>query len=119
MNRREPAARTSTVGVNFNRSGALVLPRQLAADGKTLLKYIEGSTLDRKPAGPGWSLHVFKDDQSVEMIPFAPAQSLFRIGRSSDVNCVVTAHASCSSQHAVIQFQSPKDRSSDVKSQAT
>ena len=98
-------------GVNFKKSGALLPPQQFAGtDGKTILKYVESATPDRFPAGSGWSLHVFKEDQAVEVIHLDPNQSCFRIGRLSDVNPIVTAHASCSAQHAVLQFRKTRDQ---------
>ena len=105
--------------VNFQKSGALLAPQQLAADGKTLLKYVETSVADKCKAGVGWSLHVFKPKESlpsneslrndgasecVQVIHLDPKKSLFRIGRHPEINHILTAHASCSAQHAIVQF---------------
>ena len=91
---------------NFGLSGAL------AADKKSgnvvngiQLKWSE--PLDASQPTQQWRLYSFKGEELVDTLHIH-RQSAYLIGRDERVVDIHTAHASCSKQHAVIQFRSRK-----------
>jgi smad nuclear-interacting protein 1 len=94
---------------NFGLSGALAkdISRSGTAGGSrmykgVLLKFQEPPEA-RAPVTQ-WRLYVYKNDQ-LEQTLHISKQSAYLIGRSPDICDIVTAHASCSTQHAVLQYR--------------
>ena len=88
---------------DFGLSGAL------AKDEKTgnmfrgvMLKFVEPD--DARTPTHRWRLYVFKGEEQIETL-HVHRQSAFLVGREKRICDVLTAHPSCSSQHAVLQFR--------------
>jgi len=58
----------------------------------------------RKP-DKKWVLHVFKGGNIFGPPVPISRKSCYRLGRDAEANDIVTAHETCSKQHAVIQFR--------------
>jgi smad nuclear-interacting protein 1 len=102
-----PAAPTDKP--NFGLSGALAkdISRTGTAGGSrmykgVLLKFQEPPEA-RAPVKQ-WRLYVYKNDQ-LEQTLHISKQSAYLIGRSPDICDILTAHPSCSTQHAVLQYR--------------
>jgi smad nuclear-interacting protein 1 len=98
-----------TAKPNFGLSGALAkdISRSGTAGGSrmykgVLLKFQEPPEA-RAPVTQ-WRLYVYKSD-TLEQTLHISKQSAYLIGRSPDICDIVTAHASCSTQHAVLQYR--------------
>ena len=63
--------------------------------------------LDAAKPEQRWRLYVFKEEALVETLHLH-RQSSYLVGRDARVADIVTAHPSCSKQHAVIQFRKVK-----------
>jgi smad nuclear-interacting protein 1 len=79
------------------------------------LKYSEPS--DTAHALPGWKLFVFKGNDMVQKVHI-DGQSSYLIGKDEIVCDISILHASCSKQHAVLQYRKDKPYPSlmDLKS---
>jgi smad nuclear-interacting protein 1 len=104
-----PAAGPPAAKPNFGLSGALAkdVSRSGTAGGSRmykgiLLKFQEPPEA-RAPVTQ-WRLYVYKSDK-LEQTLHISKQSAYLIGRSPDICDIVTAHASCSTQHAVLQYR--------------
>jgi len=88
---------------DFGLSGALAKD---AATGNVykghVLKFAEPD--DAAKPRDRWRLYVFKDEAITETLHIH-RQSAFLVGRIRDICDVLTAHPSCSGQHAVLQFR--------------
>lgn len=94
---------------NFGLSGALAkdVSRSGTAGGSrmykgVLLKFQEPPEA-RAPVTQ-WRLYVYKNDK-LEQTLHISKQSAYLIGRSPEICDIVTAHPSCSTQHAVLQYR--------------
>jgi len=67
----------------------------------TVLKYHEPPEAKKCK---GWRIYVFKDGKEIDVLELG-GQSSFLIGRDRTVADIPVDHASCSSQHAVVQFR--------------
>ncbi|KAA0146689.1 hypothetical protein FNF31_07730 [Cafeteria roenbergensis] len=52
-----------------------------------------------------WRLHVFKDGEQLDKPLHVSRQSAFLFGKDPVVTDVLTAHPTCSRQHAVLQYR--------------
>ncbi|KAL0584743.1 hypothetical protein ABG067_005481 [Albugo candida] len=88
---------------NFGLSGALAKDRVTGnAVNGVVMKWSE-PTNARKPQCR-WRLYVFKGETSIATLHIY-SKSAFLVGRDKTIADVLTEHASCSKQHAVIQFR--------------
>eukprot|EP01035_Chromulina_nebulosa_P017198 gene17198-22718_t len=94
--------------IDFNISGAL------AKDTTTgnlvngiVIKYSE--PVEAAKPIQLWRFYVFKDDNVIETF-FLHRKSFYLIGRDERVADIITAHPSCSKQHAIIQYRAFNER---------
>jgi smad nuclear-interacting protein 1 len=109
---------------NFGLSGALAkdVSRAGTAGGSrmykgVLLKFQEPPEA-RAPVTQ-WRLYVYKND-NLEQTLHISKQSAYLIGRSPEICDIITAHPSCSTQHAVLQYRAlPIQKKNEDGSTAT
>jgi smad nuclear-interacting protein 1 len=108
-NNSQPAQKTTTTDdppVNpqkpdFGLSGALTKETGRMYKG-VLLKFQEPP--DARVPTLHWRLYVYKDDKEADVLHVS-RQSAYLIGRNADIADIPLAHASISSQHAVLQYR--------------
>ena len=97
-----PAEEVDPEQPNFGLSGLLAKEANRDEQSGVILKYHEPQ--EAKRPTKRWRLHVFKDEESLPIIPLHN-HSMHLIGRDRKVCHIPTDHPSCSKQHAVIQFR--------------
>lgn len=85
---------------NYQTSGKLLEDTNMMNG--VILKYVEPQ--ERSVPSLHWRLHVFKDNNQIDVIPIYE-KSHYLVGRERRVANISVDHPSCSSQHAVIQFR--------------
>ena len=98
---------------NFGLSGALTKD---AKSGNTykgvVLKFQEPP--DARAPNTHWRLYVFKGDEQVDLLHISQ-QSAYLIGRNEEIADIPLAHASCSGQHAVLQYRAVPTKDGDKR----
>ncbi|KAI9710583.1 MAG: hypothetical protein M1820_002719 [Bogoriella megaspora] len=89
---------------NYGNTGLLARETNIVAGTDIVLKYNEPSEARKPPPSQAWRMFVFKGKDVLETVELG-ARSVWLLGRESKVVDLVTAHPSCSGQHAVIQFR--------------
>ena len=89
---------------NFGISGALAKDDEKGNVYKgVVLKFSEPP--EARAPNTQWRLYVFKGEDTLETLHISK-QSAYLFGRNEDIADVPLRHASCSSQHAVLQYRS-------------
>ncbi|KAI2506328.1 forkhead associated domain containing protein [Fragilaria crotonensis] len=89
---------------NFGISGALAKDDEKGNVYKgVVLKFSEPP--EARAPNTLWRLYVFKGEEALETLHISK-QSAYLFGRNEDIADVPLRHASCSSQHAVLQYRS-------------
>ncbi|KAL9096297.1 MAG: hypothetical protein Q9165_001294 [Trypethelium subeluteriae] len=89
---------------NYNTTGLLARETNLVAGTDIVLKYNEPPEARKPPASRAWRMFVFKGSDVLETLELG-GKSVWLLGRENKVVDVLTAHPSCSGQHAVVQFR--------------
>ncbi|KAL9080304.1 MAG: hypothetical protein Q9157_000891 [Trypethelium eluteriae] len=89
---------------NYNNTGLLARETNLVAGTDIVLKYNEPPEARKPPASQAWRMFVFKGSDVLETLELG-GKSVWLLGREDKVVDVLTAHPSCSGQHAVVQFR--------------
>lgn len=79
------------------------------ANKSIVLKYHEPAEARKPPAAQAWRMYVFKGDEILETVELG-MQSCWLFGREAAVCDVLLEHASCSKQHAVLQWRYREER---------
>jgi smad nuclear-interacting protein 1 len=89
----------------FELSGALAKESNTTVSGVTLLYGEPPEARKPPPRSSAWRLYCFKGEAEAEPPLSLGGASSFLVGRERRVCSVHTAHPSCSSQHAVLQWR--------------
>ena len=89
---------------NFNTTGLLARETNLVTGTDIVLKYNEPPEARKPPPSQEWQMFIFKGSDVLSTTELG-GKSVWLLGRESKVVDVITAHPSCSGQHAVVQFR--------------
>jgi smad nuclear-interacting protein 1 len=94
---------TKKVAPDFGLSGTLTKDSQTGNTYKgVVLKFREPP--EARAPNTLWRFYVFKGDEQIDTLHIS-RQSAYLFGRNEDIADIVLHHASCSSQHAVLQYR--------------